>query len=162
MKKGCQVKSLLIICVSLILQLAQPLVWRGHAGVGKDRFPHMIFSAGFFSTDKTYLHFIKTLWDRLLKHNVKKAESWRKWVSAFLRTTQMSLKAEVWCQKKKPCGLSGSIFPSFSCSLVPQDYCSLTIALPSVFLSILAVPEPPFDHHYLSSHTIINREMKLI
>lgn len=101
MKKGCQVKSLLIICVSLILQLAEPLVWRGHAGVGKDRFPHMIFSAGFFSTDKTYLHFIKTLWDRLLKHKVKKAESWRKWVSAFLRTTQMSLKAEVWCQKKK-------------------------------------------------------------
>lgn len=144
-----------------ILQLAQPLVRRGHAGVGKDRFPHMVFFAEFFSTDKTYLYFINTLWGRLLKRKVKKAESWRKWVSAFLRTTKTRLKAEVWLSKKTR-GLSGFIFPSFSCPLAPQDYCSLTIALPCVFLPMLAVPEPPFDSHYFSSHKIINREMKLV
>lgn len=82
-----------------IFQLAQPLVWRGHAGVGKDRFPRMVFSAGFFSTDKTYLYFINTLWDRLLKRKVKKAESWKKWVSAFRRTTKMRLRAGVWLSK---------------------------------------------------------------
>lgn len=44
-----------------IIQLAQPLVRRGHAGAGEDHCPRMVFSAGFFSTDKSYLYFINTL-----------------------------------------------------------------------------------------------------
>lgn len=61
-------------------------------------------------------------------------------VSVFLRTIKMRLTAEA-LLSEETYGQTGCLLPSFSYPCVPQDCCSSSIALPSVFLSMVAVPQ---------------------